>query len=660
MNKKPTFQIVKILLVPLMIALSACSSLASASSGQEKPSPQPVLNVTATPRNPAVTVKDQEYDGTTVIVADVFSQGPGWMVIHSQVNGSVGPASGMTHVDSGDNQNVAVKIDPSQASPVLYAMLHIDAGVIGKYEFPGPDVPAMFNGEMIVPSFNASVYSEGANITPDVKIADQDISDGKVTVTSVSSRGPGWLAIHIQGADGQPGPEIGYTAVKPGVSQNVVVNIDVSKATPVLFAMLHTDAGIIGKYEFPGPDGPQLANGQMVAPSFNTMTAAMGTATPMAMSSTGSTPTPEMPMGGSAGTPTPDTGMVMVTPAGNMSPMVKVSDQPLVNDTLMVDEVVSVGPGWIVIYTTNANGQPDQPIGHTAVKDGLNMGVMVQVDPTMAQGTLYAQLHIDAGIVGTFEFPGPDAPIMSGVQMIAGSFKILAAGAAGGPQSPIVLQPSITVANQAVESATVTVDQVVSNGDWWLVINRQNPDGTMGLAVGETLLKNGVNKNVVVKIDLLEATPVLFAMLYVDQGVIGKFEYPGPDAPVMVNGHYIAPRFYVTGLIQDVTINIQKVSTTISYLTDGNGMSLYISLKDGPSKSNCDTTCLVTWRPVLVSGKIIAGPGVNLANLGVFTRQDGTRQVTYLGAPLYTYSMDVNPGDTNGHGVGGVWFLVAP
>ena len=125
-------------------------------------------------------------------------------------------------------------------------------------------------------------------------------------------------------------------------------------------------------------------------------------------------------------------GMVMSTPSGNTTPLVKVSDQPLVGGAVMVDEVVSAGPGWIVIYTTNANGQPDQPIGHAAVKDGDNLGVMVPVDPTRAQGTLYAQLHADAGTVGTFEYPGADAPVMVGVQMIASTFKITAAQAAGG------------------------------------------------------------------------------------------------------------------------------------------------------------------------------------------------------------------------------------
>lgn len=640
-----------------MVVLTACSSFVNASSGQVKPPTQPAIIVTSASGNPSVTVKDQEYDGTTVIVADAFSQGPGWMVIHNQVNGSLGPAIGHTQINSGDNKNIAIKIDPAQASPVMYAMLHQDAGAVGIYEYPGPDVPVMFHGEMLSPDFKATVHSDAANIMPALTVVDQDVSNGKVTIASVASSGPGWVAIHTQGSDGNPGPEIGYTAVKSGVNQNVVVIIDATKATPVMFARLHIDAGTLGKYEFPGPDEPQQANGQMVSPSFKTSASAVSTST---LEADNLYPTPGSTQSATASTPTPDMGMVMSTPSGNTTPFVKVSDQPLFAGTVMVDEVVSAGPGWIVIYTTNANGQPDQPIGHAAVKDGNNQGVLVQVDTTKAQGTLYTLLHADKGTIGTFEFPGVDEPVMVGVQMIASTFKITSGQATTGPATPAVLLPSIVVSNQAVKDGTVSVSQVVSYGNWWLVIHRQNPDGSMGEYIGNTLLKNGVNTNVVVKIDLKRATPVLYAMLHEDHGVIGVLEFPGPDVPVMVNGQMITPKFNLAGLTQDVTINIQKVSNTVSYLTDGQGMSLYISLQDAPEKSNCNATCLTLWQPLLVNGKIIAGSGVTLANLGIITLPDGTHQVTYLGAPLYTYTKDVNPGDTNGHGVDGIWFLVAP
>ena len=46
--------------------------------------------------------------------------------------------------------------------------------------------------------------------------------------------------------------------------------------------------------------------------------------------------------------------------------------------------------------------------------------------------------------------------------------------------------------------------------------------------------------------------------------------------------------------------------------------------------------------------------------LGTLTRDDGTVQVTYNGWPLYHFSGDTAPGDTNGQGLEGVWFLVSP
>jgi hypothetical protein len=122
--------------------------------------------------------------------------------------------------------------------------------------------------------------------TPSVTVSDQAIENGMVTVDSVVSDGPGWIVIHAD-ANGSPGPVIGHSAVSDGENIDVAVEIDVSNATETLYAMLHTDAGQVGTYEFPGADGPVSVDGQVVTPSF-TVTGGLPTALPV----TGGTPTP--------------------------------------------------------------------------------------------------------------------------------------------------------------------------------------------------------------------------------------------------------------------------------------------------------------------------------------------------------------------------------
>ncbi len=107
---------------------------------------------------PSVTVRDQTAT-SSVVVQRVVSGGPGWIVIHADVNGSPGPVIGYAAVQEGVNTNVRVKIDAAKKTPVLYAMLHVDAGEIGKYEFPGADVPVKMNGMMVSPAFKAKSES---------------------------------------------------------------------------------------------------------------------------------------------------------------------------------------------------------------------------------------------------------------------------------------------------------------------------------------------------------------------------------------------------------------------------------------------------------------------------------------------------------------------
>ncbi|MCL4829930.1 MAG: fasciclin domain-containing protein, partial [Caldilinea sp.] len=116
-----------------------------------------------------------------------------------------------------------------------------------------------------------------AQFTPDIFIVDQPIRDNVVTITRVTSNGPGWAVIHADN-NGAPGPVIGYTAVPGGISANISVAVDPEGVTTVLHAMLHVDAGEPDVYEFPdGPDAPVTVRDRVVMKPF-TVTAVETTA----------------------------------------------------------------------------------------------------------------------------------------------------------------------------------------------------------------------------------------------------------------------------------------------------------------------------------------------------------------------------------------------
>jgi len=139
-----------------------------------------------------------------------------------------------------------------------------------------------------------------AAITPAVTVADQAIMHGMVTIAEVVSAGPGWLVVHAQ-QDGNPGPVLGYSPVNEGENADVTVMIDVAQATETLYAMLHTDAGEVGTYEFPGVDGPVSIGEQMVNPAFAVTGGLEAAPTPEpAAASPTDAPTPEATASGAA------------------------------------------------------------------------------------------------------------------------------------------------------------------------------------------------------------------------------------------------------------------------------------------------------------------------------------------------------------------------
>jgi predicted lipoprotein with Yx(FWY)xxD motif len=100
-------------------------------------------------------------------------------------------------------------------------------------------------------------------------------------------------------------------------------------------------------------------------------------------------------------------------------------------------------------------------------------------------------------------------------------------------------------------------------------------------------------------------------------------------------------------------------------LTDGRGMTLYTLSSDTTGTSTCGNTCASVWPPSLApspSSSLSVSTGVS-GTFGSTARSDGSLQLTYNGKPLYFFSHDSVPGDTNGQGVTddfGHWTVAQP
>lgn len=122
----------------------------------------------------------------------------------------------------------------------------------------------------------------------------------------------------------------------------------------------------------------------------------------------------------------------------------------------------------------------------------------------------------------------------------------------------------------------------------------------------------------------------------------------------------IAGSMLFATLASAATLNIKVKDGIGSYLVDEKGMSLYLFTKDSPGKSACNAGgCLEKW-PIFYVDKVEPAAGIDAAAIGVITRDDGKKQTTYKGKPLYYFVKDKDDEDVYGQGVNNVWFVVAP
>jgi predicted lipoprotein with Yx(FWY)xxD motif len=146
-------------------------------------------------------------------------------------------------------------------------------------------------------------------------------------------------------------------------------------------------------------------------------------------------------------------------------------------------------------------------------------------------------------------------------------------------------------------------------------------------------------------------------------------ESAAPDDPAQVEGMH--PEESEQQLdarpdpIDQARVEVGEQEPFGRYLTNQDGKSLYMFEQDerGGEYSTCYETCAIAWPPYTTEEAPAAGEHVDAERLGTIEREDGTRQVTYDGWPLYFFARDVYPGDALGQGMdhmGGPWYLIAP
>lgn len=123
---------------------------------------------------------------------------------------------------------------------------------------------------------------------------------------------------------------------------------------------------------------------------------------------------------------------------------------------------------------------------------------------------------------------------------------------------------------------------------------------------------------------------------------------PGSEAPG-ASGSPSAPAPVVTGNgPKRVAKALHRKSRTL--LATLGGRTLYSLSVERHGRFVCTEAsgCTSIWHPLTVAAGVVPqGP----VKLGTVARPDGTLQVTYRGAPLYTFGGDRKPGQTKGEGL---------
>lgn len=529
---------------------------------------------------PSVSVSNQTSLEGTVMVDRVYSEGQGFVVIHIDVDGAPNRVAGFAPVEAGWTYNLEIPIDATVATPVLYAMLHLDDNEVGVYEFgtvEGADAPVSVDGAVVTPAFNVDI----------IRGFDQFVDGDSVTIDSVTVQADGWLVIHSD-ANGAPGPVLGQTQVLAGTTNNVTVELQADGRTDVLWPMLHVDTGTVGEYEFgivEGADAPVIVRGKVATTAIWTV------------------PHVRVP------------NQTVILGDGQGEP----------NNSLVVDSVLAEVAGFLVVHVDNG-GQPGPVAGFVAVPEGLSTALTIDgLDTSVLTPVLWPMLHVDTGTVGEYEFgvvEGADGPVLVNDQVL--TFPINAAPS-------LVLTAQDPLEGESTGTVRFTVTEALIEAHGWLAIH-DNTDGAPGPVLTVAELHPGSNRNIIIEVDGEGAGDLVFPMLHYDTGTIGEYEFgtvDGADLPVFVNETVIfSPQALTTEPIAAATEAL-AAATEVAADTTGGACTVtpaaqQVNRRSGPSTDFSVVSQLAVGATANVTGQTVDANGVVWWALddGSFVRSD--------------------------------------
>ena len=321
------------------------------------------------PTVPLIEANAQEPDPVNEVEIDhvVKTDGPGWIAIREDNGGSPGDVIGSAFIPEGEDRDIDIMLTRDAVDgETLHAVIHVDDGEYGVFEYPGNDAEFMYNGGTIATTFFVGV--EPPPFIPRLEVdAQVPSAPNQVTIREVDYDGAGWVSVFSS-----DDTDLGHVAVTSGVSNNLTVTLsrDVMDGE-TLTAELFNDGGEAGTYEAPDPDTSVThpESGNRIRTDF-------------------------------------------VVSLSVADPAISATDQTLTDLTSVVTvaSVTANAAGWVAVYE-DSGGAPGALLGSTSIAVGGSTDLSITLSRPIAGGEmLWAQLRSDGANPGSFD--GAEDPVV--------------------------------------------------------------------------------------------------------------------------------------------------------------------------------------------------------------------------------------------------------